>query len=446
MDRFCPTFVVINSRGDLVHVHGRTGDYFELAEGHARTNVLDMAREGLPHELATMMRLASSTEDEIIRKNVSVKTNGDYTVVHLAAKKITRPESISGLIFITFRAAEHEQGSAADETPHEVDRGGKISNSETLSRELQFLRETHQATLQELETSNEELKSANEELQSTNEEMQSTNEELETSKEEMQSLNEELTTVNAELLSKVDDLSQAYDDMQNLLNSTDIATIFLDNDLQIKRFTVQASQIMALRPTDVGRPLAELNSKLRDVDLAGDCKTVLDTLVHSKQRVETTDGVWYLMRILPYRTTEKVIDGLVLTFVNIQELKDAETTGELRKYFESIFNTVRQPLVVLDDEFAVISANRYFYETFKLRINDVIGRSLYEIDHGAWNVPKLKGALDGILPENTTMDDLEIEQTFPKLGRRKLILNARQLSDVVPFPGRILLAVEMANQ
>jgi two-component system CheB/CheR fusion protein len=241
LDHFCPTFVVANAHGDLVHVHGRTGDYFELAQGQTRTNILDMAREGLPHELAAILRLASASDDEVIRKNVRVKTNGDYTVVHLSAKRIDRPESVSGLVFIAFRPGERNLDSAVDQidspasvhTPITNDQiiDGQISENETLARELRFLRETHQATLQELETSFEEIKSANEELQSTNEEMQSTNEELETAKEEMQSLNEELTTVNAELQSKVDDLSQANDDLQNLLNSTEIATIFLDDDL-----------------------------------------------------------------------------------------------------------------------------------------------------------------------------------------------------------------------
>lgn len=452
LEQFCPAFVVVNAHGDLVHVHGRTGDYFELAQGHTRTNILDMAREGLPHELAAILRLASATDHEVIRKNVRVKTNGVHTVVHLLAKRITRPEPVRGLIFIAFRPAEHNVESSVvhvDSSPishspitdgHIVD--SQISNSETLSRELQFLRETHQSTLQELETSVEELKSANEELQSTNEEMQSTNEELETAKEELQSLNEELTTVNAELQSKVDDLSQANDDMQNLLNSTQIATIFLDDDLLIKRYTVQAPEIVPLRPTDVGRPLGELVSRLKDVDLASDCKAVLDTLVHKKQRVETLDGTWYLMRILPYRTTEKVIDGVVITFVNIQDLKDAEKSGEMRVYFESIFDTVRQPLAVLDETSTVVTANRTFYDVFKLRSSDVVGRSLFETSGGAWNLPVLKESIELVLTQNLTLDDLVIENEFPNVGRKKLRLNARRLGDTVPLPRHILLAIQ----
>jgi two-component system CheB/CheR fusion protein len=335
--RFCPAFVVVNDRGDIIHVHGRTGEFLELAEGQARTNVLDMARDGLPHELAATLRQAATADGEVTRENVRVKTNGDYTYVNLSVIRIVEPEPIRGLLMILFRPVAPAAAPTAAPTA-KMGPASKVSMDrvETLERELQYMKESHQTTLEELETSNEELKSTNEELQSTNEEMQSTNEELETSKEEMQSLNEELTTVNAELQSKVEDLSQANADMQNLLNSTDIATIFLDDDLNIKRFTEQARKIVAIRPADVGRPISELASRLKGEDLTRDCTEVLDTLAFKRREVETTDGGWYLMRIMPYRTTDNVIDGLVITFINIKEMKEAEKSGERRVFFESI--------------------------------------------------------------------------------------------------------------
>lgn len=444
LERYCPTFVVVNALGDLVHVHGRTRDYFELAEGQPRANVLEMAREGLRQELVTMIRLATAGEGVVIRDNVRVKTDGGDTVVRLTAEKLSRPEAVSGLIFISFRPVEKTVETATPSTVENTATDGP--NSEGLLHELQFLRETHQATLQELETSNEELKLSIEELQSTNEEMQSTNEELETSKEELQSLNEELTTVNAELQAKVDDLTHANEDMQNLLNSTDIATIFLDDDLQIKRYTVQATRIVALRPTDVGRPLGDLSSKLQAIDLVADCEAVLKTLTHKKKRVETLDGTWYLMRILPYRTTNNAVDGLVLTFVNIQDLMHAEKAGELRAYFEAIFDTVRQPLLVLDDQFAVVSANRYFYHSFQLADREVIGQSLFTIDTQAWNVATLKERLQAILSENATCEDFEIERDFPNVGPRKYLLNARRLGNALPFLGRVLLAMQEVSE
>lgn len=442
LERFCPTFVVVNARGDLVHVHGHTGDFFELAEGQPRTNVLEMAREGLPQELVTIIRLASAGEDDVIRDNVRVKTSGGYTVVQLAARKIPGPEAIGGLIFITFQPTE----TAATQSVASPAIDGQVGDSDTLRGALPFLPEFPPKALQELATLNEELQASNEELQSNNEEMQSTCEELETSKEELQSLNEELTVLNAELQSKVEDLGHANDDMQNLLNSTDTATIFLDDDLQIKRYTVQATRIIAVRPTDLGRPLGDLSSKLQDVDLIADCKAVLNTLAQKKQRVVTLDATWYLMRILPYRTADNVVDGLVLTFVNIQDLKDAEQSGELRVYFEAIFDTVRQPLVVLDEQFAVVSVNRYFCKAFQLVASEVVGQSLYEIGNRAWNVASLKELLEDILPKDATFDDFEMELEFPNVGRLKYVLNARRLGDAILFPGRVLLAMQEVSR
>ncbi|KAA5542674.1 PAS domain S-box protein [Roseiconus nitratireducens] len=439
MARFCPPFVVINDRCDIIHVHGRTGEFLELAEGQLRTNILDMAREGLAHDLASAIRQAAATEDEVIRENVRIKSNGGSVFVDLVVAKILEPEPIRGLLLVTFRpvppptVSEKQQSRRSRASPDRV---------EVLQRELQYMKQSHQATLEKLETSNEELKSTNEELQSTNEEMQSTNEELETSKEEMQSLNEELTTVNAELQSKVEDLSQANDDMQNLLNATDIATIFLDDDLNIKRFTEQAEKIIAIRPTDVGRPIGELMSYLKQVDLKRDCKSVLDTLMFKKREVETTDGGWFLMRIMPYRTTDKVIDGLVLTFVSIREMKEAEKSSEQRTFFEAIFDTVRQPLLVLDEQHRVTSANRSFYQTFRMRPKQVQGKPLCELGDGAWDIPELRELLEDILPRNSTFDDYEVEHEFPKIGHKVFVLNARRLDHHTSMPSMILLAME----
>jgi two-component system CheB/CheR fusion protein len=305
------------------------------------------------------------------------------------------------------------------------------------------MRESHQTTLEELETSNEELKSTNEELQSTNEELQSTNEELETSKEEMQSLNEELTTVNAEMQSKVDDLSRANDDMQNLLNSTDIATVFLDNKLNIKRYTEQAKELIMLRPTDVGRPIAELASNLDHNDLPADCHEVLKTLVFKEREVLTKDGSWYLMRIVPYRTAENVIDGLVLTFVDVSQLREAERAGEMaRMYFERIVDTVREPLLVLDGELRAVSANRSFYRTFRTTAKQTEGELVYELGNGQWDIVELRTLLEEILPKNKKFEDYEVEVEIPKLGRRRFVLNARRLEQAEAPDDLILLALE----
>jgi len=318
-----PPALLMHERGEIVHIHGRTGQFLEPAPGpQTTTNVYNMAREGLQLDLAVAIRQAAENEAGVIQRGVRVKTNGHTVTVDLRVKLLTQPEHLRGLYLVAFDHVEPvpviEAPSSSTPSAEAEPAPGRIAE---LERELQHAREVHQSTVEELETANEELKSTNEELQSTNEELQSANEELETSKEEMQSLNEELQTVNAELQGKVEELSRANDDMKNLLNGTDIATIFLDNDLNIKRYTDQAKKVVRLIPSDVGRPVGDLVSKLKHQTLADDAAEVLRTLGFKEAEVQSDDGAWYLMRMLPYRTTDNVIDGLVVTFVDITKIK-----------------------------------------------------------------------------------------------------------------------------
>lgn len=442
LNRFTPASVVVNERGDILFIHGRTGMYLEPTPGEPRYNVLDMAREGLKIELPAALRECSRKGKDILREDIRVKANGDFIHVNLSVTKIQEPEQLRGLLLVAFTPPPPTipERVRAKGTRKQV---GDIKRIENLERELQHVKESHQTTLEELETSNEELKSANEELQSINEELQSTNEELETSKEEMQSLNEELTTVNAELQSKVDELSRANDDMQNLLNSTDIATVFLDNSLNIKRFTDKARELVTLRPTDVGRPISDLSSNVQYDKLADDCREVLQTLSFKQAEVRTTDGKWYLMRIMPYRTAENVIDGIVLTFVNIGQLKESERLDKTRAaYFSSVVDTVREPLVVLDERLCVVSANRSFYSTFHTTAKQTEGELIYELGAGQWDIPKLRGLLEDILPKNSQFHDYEVDVVLPKIGRRVFSLNARRVEQPAEVKGLILLAME----
>jgi two-component system CheB/CheR fusion protein len=254
--------------------------------------------------------------EEIVWSSIPVRSNGSQISVDLSVIPINNPEQLRGLLLITIVPSR--------ETP-EVPRQPKIMADEEksaperileLERELHYVKENNQTMVEELQSTNEELQSANEELQSTNEELQS-------SKEEMESLNEELSTVNNELNSKVEALSQARDDMQNLLNSTDLAVIFLDDALRLKRYTVKARTVVNLRDTDIGRPISDLTMQLKDNRLLDDCRDVLETLMRKEKEVVTTDNNWLLMRILPYRTSENVIGGVVVTFVDITKTKQA---------------------------------------------------------------------------------------------------------------------------
>lgn len=320
-----PPTVIVNEQGEVVHIHGRTGRFLEPAPGSQQSpSILDMAREGLRLELSAAMRQASSRRDvDVYHPNVRVTDVAGSMLVDLRIKRVRDSDRFRHLLLVTFDHARPSSPEAQAEAQAET-AAGPSNRMTQLERELQYTKESHQGTIEELETSNEELKSTNEELQSTNEELQAANEELETSKEEMQSLNEELQAVNAELQGKIEELSRANDDMKNLLNGTDIATVFVDDRLHIKRFTERAKHVIRLIPSDVGRPIGDLVSRLRYDQLVEDAQEVLRTLVFKEAEVQAEEGGWYLMRILPYRTAENVIDGLVIMFVDITKMKELQ--------------------------------------------------------------------------------------------------------------------------
>lgn len=322
LQQFAPPSAIVNERGDIVYIHGLTGHILQPAPGPPTYNLFTMAREGLQMDLMDAVRKVFTQDRPVLYKGVPVRANGETTTVDITARKISAPDTLRGLVLVSFleSAQEPRRRRKAKGEQEDAVIQGRIME---LEREVQTLRSTLQNTIEEADTATEELKSTNEELQSTNEELQSSNEELETAKEEMQSLNEELHTVNSELQSKVEQLARTNDDLQNLLNSTDIATLFLDRELRIKRFTPQTKQLFKLIPGDVGRPIGDIVSTLDYKQLDVDALEVLQTMVFKEAEVATRDGVWYEMRILPYRTSENVIDGLVITFTNITKQKQA---------------------------------------------------------------------------------------------------------------------------
>jgi two-component system, chemotaxis family, CheB/CheR fusion protein len=314
--------VLVNEHGDILYISGRTGRYLEPAAGRANWNVHVMAHEAIRAQLATALRQALRQKSSVELHGLKIGEATEGTV-DIVVRALQEPEPLDGMALIVFR----EMAPAARRRSRRRLPAG--APDPALTEELARAQDELRALRQEMGAAAEELQAANEELQSTNEELQSANEELTTSKEESQSMNEELQTINAELQVKLDDLALAQSDMQNLLNSTDIATLFLDNALNVRRFTEHMKRIVHLREGDIGRPLSDLASTLIYPQLHADAKETLRTLAFCETQVPTTDGHWFTVRIMPYRTLANVIQGVVITFIDITAAKNLE--GRLRK-------------------------------------------------------------------------------------------------------------------
>lgn len=321
LQQYSPATILVNEKGDIIYITGRTGNYLEPAAGKANWNIFAMARDGLKQVLPGAFRNSMTNYEAHKISAIKVGTNGGTQYVNITVQRIENPKLLRGLLLIVITDIENIQP-----IKDELNAGKKKSTGRLRELEIELQRsyEELQSTNEEMQTSQEELKSTNEELQSTNEELQSTNEELTTSKEEMQSLNEELQTVNIELQSKVTDYMRANDDMKNLLNSTDLATLFLDKELNIRRFTDKVINIFKLRLSDIGRPFTDLVSSLNYPDIGKHALKVLSTLTFIETSIETDDDRWFDVRIMPYRTLDDRIDGLVITFTNITVAKKLE--------------------------------------------------------------------------------------------------------------------------
>ncbi len=323
LQHYAPPTVLVNDKGDIFYISGHTGKYLEPAAGRANWNLFVMARESLRYELSGAFQKALRQKEKVMLYGLSLAKDGGGQCVDVSLQRLAEPSSLQGLVMIVFTdVPAPSPARSSGQTLKPRVRNARLTE---LEHELVRVRAEARAVHEEMQTSQEEFRSANEELQSTNEELQSTNEELTTSKEEMQSLNEELQTVNTELQAKVDELSRSSSDMKNLLDSTDIATLFLDRELNVRRFTPQATKIIKLIPADVGRPITDLASDLRYPELAGDARGVLQKLVSVEKPMAARDGRWFTVRIMPYRTLDDRIDGVVITFANITEAKTLET-------------------------------------------------------------------------------------------------------------------------
>ncbi len=318
-----PPSVVVNAAGDIVYISGRTGRYLEPAAGKANWNFHAMVRESLREPVANALRQALAKDEAVHLRGLPLTGVGGMQGVDITVQPLHEPAALLDTVMIVFHDV------AAPAPARGGRRRGATAGEAAHAAEVQLCRDEIQSLREETRASREELQSANEELQSTNEELQSANEELSTSKEEMQSMNEELQTVNAEMQSKLDDLTLAQSDLKNLLNSTEIAMLFLDQKLNVRRFTDRAAKIINLRDSDIGRPLSDLTTSLQYPALSDDASETLRTLAFSEKQVQSSDLRWFAVRIMPYRRLDNMIDGAVITFVDITATKQLEAV--LRK-------------------------------------------------------------------------------------------------------------------
>ncbi len=297
--------------------------------------------------------------------------------------------------------------------------------------------------IEEHETTAEEFKSAHEEVLSANEELQSTNEELETAKEELQSTNEELTTLNEEMQNRNAELGSANNDLLNLLGHVDIPVVMVSNDLRIRRFTPPAQKLLNLLPGDIGRRLGEIRPNLDVDDLEAMAREAIRGAAPQQREVRTSEGGWQVLHVRPYKTWDNRIEGAVISMQDVDALK--RTLDQTREYADTIVESAREPILVLNGALQVTGANPAFYRTFEVTPEETEGRLIYELGNGQWNIPRLRQLLEEIVPQNSRVDDFEMSHSFPHLGTREMQLNARRV-ELQPGHPFILLAIEDVTQ
>jgi two-component system, chemotaxis family, CheB/CheR fusion protein len=436
--------VVVGRGLEILYFFGPTEPYLSRPEGEARMDLLSWVRPELYAKLRA--GLAEAVEGQRPVTLTSLRLEGDTEArrVEIAIEPLEPGLRPGGLVLVVFRdlAATSATPPAAADAKGD-DEGGDGSMAHQVRQELDETREHLRTAVDELRTATEEHAASYEELLSLNEELQSTNEELEASKEELQCLNEELTTTNRQLEERNEELRTLTSDLDNLLTSANVPTVFLDCELRARRFTPATSAVLRAGAADVGRPLADLTLLVRDDDLLADAQRVLADSTPIDAEVRGEDGRWFTRRVLPYRSAEGQVDGVCLTFHEITAQKQAAAESEYaRLYAEAIIRTSRTPLLVLDTDHRVVSANQAFYVTFEIDEAETVGRRIYELGNGQWAIPRVRALLEEApLRQEREVRDYAVDHLFEKIGWRSMRLNA----DVMPRSGRadmILVSIE----
>jgi two-component system CheB/CheR fusion protein len=423
-----PCGVLINSDMEVVQFRGHTGRYLESAAGKPSLDIFKLAREGLFLPLRAAIYKARGTKHTVKIEAENVLYNGRRMRVNITVV----PAKSGPLKEEFFLVLFDEIGRAIASKNSPKARGKSVKDEkyvESIQKELSETKEYLQSVIEEQESANEEVKTANEEILSSNEELQSTNEELETAKEELQSSNEELITTNEELKNRNTEVVLLNNDLINLLSSINMPVVMMGTDLCVRRITPQAEKVLNIISSDVGRPISKIKLNVDIPDLEKTLLDVIESINPKTFEIKSIEGNWYSVYIRPYRTLDDKIDGVVAIFVDITERKKArQIIEEARQYAENILETMREPLIVLDTDLKVISANKSFYRTFKVDPKETEGRFIYDLGNRQWNIPKLQTLLGEILSKNKAIDNYEIENNFETIGPKTMLFNARRLA------------------
>jgi two-component system, chemotaxis family, CheB/CheR fusion protein len=443
LTRYGPAGVLVDDKLDILQFRGETAPYLEHLTGASSLNLLKMLRKGPLNDVREAIREARA-QDVPARREVRLGRGQAASRLAVQVIPIKAPPPGRGRCFLVL----FEGGSPRPLPPPVARFAARAQRTDPtrvsdLEDKLALSLQEQQALLEEQEAATEELQSAHEEVLSSNEELQSINEELETAKEELQSTNEELTTVNEELQNRNLELTQATDDMVNLLASLDVPIVMLGSDMQVRRFTPAAARLFNLIPGDVGRPLADLRGTIVMSDLEPSIRAAMDTLAVQTREVADADGRWYSLRVRPYKTGENRIDGVVMLFVDIDEMKKGvQRLDQSRAYAEAIVDTVGSPLLILNARLRVERANRSYYDMFRATPEETEGQALSELGGGLWDVADLRRRLADLPVSEGELKGLALEGEVPGKGARMMHMNARRLTVDGSEPARILVSIE----
>ena len=419
LDVYAPSGFLVNEHFHVVKFRGDVGPYLSPPPGDPELDVFRLVREDIASTLQSALEEARNSDREVRRDAIDVHRNDGFRKINLVIWPLAEPVIGRHFLILFEEVSQQENRRSSQIGSHDGNSGQDYQNVVT---ELSATR----AYMQRLV---EELRSANEEAQSSNEELQSTNEELQTAKEELQSSNEELTTTNEEMQGRNGELNQLNNDLVNLLSSMQMPIVMLDSELRIRRYTPVAEQVLRLIPTDIGRPISDLKLRIDVPDLASMLRGVIHSGEPLKREVRHESDGWFSLRIHPYRSSQERVDGAVLQLLDVNRLKSAmEEVEHARDYAETIIKTVREPLLVLDKNLRVQTANRAFFESFRLSEKQILHRSIYDVDEAGWNAPAVVRLLEGLLGDGkTALQDVELEREIDGQGSRIFQLNAQHL-------------------